>query len=140
MSFITLLFGKFFLMTSLSFTVFNPVVSILKFFPFFLSLLFFIFLYFSLQFPSRTHKFSFYMFSNMLYLTNLCISFSSHFYLNWLFKRVKVYEYGLKNFVFNKTFSFSYIFISNYMFKFVLNLNPLLRIFLVFFFVVLLWF
>jgi NADH-ubiquinone oxidoreductase chain 5 len=81
-AFITLLFGKFFLLANLSFTLFTPVVSILKFFPIFLSFLFFLFLYFCLQFPSRTHKFSFYIFSNILYLTNLCIRFSSHFYLN----------------------------------------------------------
>lgn len=105
----TLFFSTIFIFYFYPYLIFYFLSPVLKFIPIFLNLFVFSFLFIFLSLPSLKSKFMYRTFSSILFLSNIFISFSSIFYLNFLFNSVKVLEIGLLNYSFNQlTFNYFY--------------------------------
>ena len=121
LSLMTLVFRYFFINFICCDLIFYPVPLINKNIPFLLNLsIFFILLF-------NGHLFSFmspvvnYYFSNIMFLSNLILSFASNLYYNMGFYLVKSLEFGLLNYSLNGYVSTSFFYIS----RLVLSLSVL---------------
>jgi NADH-ubiquinone oxidoreductase chain 5 len=97
----TLFFSLIFLTYFYSYIVFYFLSPSLKFLPLFLNLVRCLSLFLFLTLPSSSVS-SYSIFSSILFLNNVCKSYSSILYLNFLFNSVKRLEIGLANYSFNK--------------------------------------
>lgn len=97
----TLVFGFYFISHIRSFLMLYPVPLLNKTLPYIINFSVFIFLLFNLkQFCSNNPILNYY-FSNMMYLSNIMLTFSSNLYYNISFMLVKTVEMGLFNYVLN---------------------------------------
>lgn len=113
MSVSTLLFGFFFINNVRVFLIMYPVPVLNKSLPYFINI--FVFLYLLLNnklFYSNNPLINYY-FSNMIFLSNFMLTFSSNIYYNIRFLLVKSVEMGAFNYVLNVYTSNSVINISN---------------------------
>nr|WOV68821.1 NADH dehydrogenase subunit 5 [Brachionus falcatus] len=109
----TLFFGFFFMSVINSFLLFYPVPVLNKMLPLVINLAMFLMLYLlSKQFTSNSPLVNYY-FSNMMFLSNLCLSLSSSLYYHIGFMLVKTVELGLFSFSVNTYTSSSLIGLSN---------------------------
>jgi NADH-ubiquinone oxidoreductase chain 5 len=97
----TLLFSLTFLTYFYSYIIFYFLSPALKFIPLFLNLARCLLLFVFLSLPSSSVA-SYSIFSSILFLNNVCKSYSSILYLNTLFNSVKRLEIGILNYSFNK--------------------------------------
>nr|AGI78549.1 NADH dehydrogenase subunit 5 [Brachionus koreanus] len=101
MSFSTLLFGSFFITHISYMLLFLPVSPMLKWAPLFINLSTFIILFINgSMFTSNSPNLNYY-FSNMMFLSNVMLTFSSNLYYNVSFMLIKTGELGLYNYTLN---------------------------------------
>lgn len=112
-SLITLLFGFYFMRNISMFILIYPVPSINKMLPYALNLSMFLFLLLNLKLFYSNRPIINYYFSNIIYLSNVILTFSSNLYYNTSFLLVKSVEMGLFNYILNVYTSTSIIIVSN---------------------------
>lgn len=97
----TLFFGFFFLRHICRFTLFYPVPSVNKFLPLYINMFMFLHLYLNTKLFTSNSPLLNYYFSNMIYLSNFILTFSSNIYYNVSFLLVKSLEFGVLNYSLN---------------------------------------
>jgi NADH:ubiquinone oxidoreductase subunit 5 (subunit L)/multisubunit Na+/H+ antiporter MnhA subunit len=123
LSTLTLFFAIIFIDFIFHYIIYYSVIYSLKFLPLLLNISIFIYLLLFLVLPTIKSKYVFSFFSSILFLRNLAITFTSQFYYNFLFKRVKSIEIGFLNFSINKILLDVTSPISSFIFKRLLKVN-----------------
>lgn len=109
----TLLFGFFFISNICTFLLLYPVPLLNKVMPYVINFCMFIFIVLNTKLFCSNIPILNYYFSNMMYLSNIMLTFRSNLYYNTSFILVKSVENGLFNYVLNIYTSNTIISISN---------------------------
>lgn len=120
----TLLFGFFFITHICSYLIFYPVPLLNKIAPIVINLFMFSILWLNGKLFTSTHPLINYYFSNMIYLSNLILTFTSNTYYNLGFMLVKSTEMGLFNYILNSYPASSFFHLSQFILNFSM-LSPL---------------
>lgn len=109
----TLFFGFFFMRNISVFMLLYPVPLLNKILPYLINISMFLFLVLNSKLFCSNHPLVNYYFSNMIYLSNVMLTFSSNVYYNTRFVLVKSLENGLFNYLLNVYRASSVVAISN---------------------------
>ena len=109
----TLFFGFFFMRNISVFMLLYPVPLLNKILPYLINISMFLFLVLNAKLFCSNHPLVNYYFSNMIYLSNVMLTFSSNVYYNTRFVLVKSLENGLFNYLLNVYRASSVVAISN---------------------------
>lgn len=134
----TLLFGFFFINNVRVFLVIYPVPVLNKSLPYFINIFVFLYLLFNNKLFYSNNPLINYYFSNIIFLSNFMLTFSSNMYYNMRFLLVKSVEMGAFNHILNVHTSNSVIYISNQLLSLSM-LHPIKLVMYSFMFVLLLF-
>lgn len=109
----TLLFGFFFMSNIRVFLIMYPVPTLNKSLPYVINLFVFVYLLLIIKLFYSNNPLVNYYFSNIMFLSNVMLTFSSNMYYNISFLLVKSVEIGLFNYILNVYTSNSVVYISN---------------------------
>lgn len=131
----TLLFGFFYLTLINPFIIFVSVSFLIKLLPLIINLFVFIILFLINKLFTFSNQKTTYYFSNMIFLSNIIISFSSNIFLKYNFTMVKTLELGFINYSVNSYFSSMFSFIQT-LFLNLRIVQPLKLVFIISFVVI----